>query len=107
MSSACGKRAKVYPFYIFARDYQSESEAEEAEGQVTVMQQLQQQDHSQVQPSAVKLTEVWVKIKKKTHTFIQSQHFPPPIFFFLLPILFFVVLLCLLNFLLLASWVPE
>ena len=63
MSSACGKRAKVYHFYIFARDYQSESEAEEAEGQVTVMQQLQQQqDHSQVQPSAVKLTEVWVKI---------------------------------------------
>ena len=40
------------------RDNQSESEAEEAEGEVTVVQQQTRVEHSHVQPSAVKLTEV-------------------------------------------------
>lgn len=40
------------------RDNQSESEAEEAEGEVTVVQQQTRVEQSRDQPSAVKLTEV-------------------------------------------------
>ena len=47
------------------RDNQSESEAEEAEGEVTVVQQQTRVEHSRDQPSAVKLTEVRDLFRKK------------------------------------------